>query len=456
MDWMGEPTSFKTISIDMVNHTRQILEKMIEIQNEQNLRTGGYEAFMKYHGEKVPHVVETFTWGITKCLTPKTLNKPDFEWVKASLIKSPHDFHHLAKIMQLTQTKLDAFVCVTEVMDDRIITHDMLNHKAEWQDAFPLDHFNKRYSKGGKYNITKQPVLKGKSNTQSFDSSCKHCDESQLKEREDSIRSDTLESEELFATLFGRANWLAMKAPSLAPAERKQEGKEQKSEERPEESTPPPFVSSKRYEASSIKMNPYLLKIDVTTIINLNLSHSNMDDFGANIVANLLKRGSLPNLKYLDVSDNNITPPGEGFFARALKNEAVQDIIITIKKYSTDLGQQVIRPALKEFIEYAGKHGVDITNLVTNKGAVEYLKDGGKIVGNLILGYGKCTYKVIEVLTLDLTAPGLTVDYLIEKSGKGALKKANFQLCIAMETYDAFVSPEGVDLAIQAIELLGE
>ena len=29
-----------------------------------------------------------------------------------------------------------------------------------------------------------------------------------------------------------------------------------------------------------------------------------MDDVGANIVSNLLKRGSLPNLKSLDVSDN--------------------------------------------------------------------------------------------------------------------------------------------------------
>jgi hypothetical protein len=106
--------------------------------------------------------------------------------------------------------------------------------------------------------LIKQPMPSGESNTQ-------------LRKIEDSIRSDTLESEELFATLFGRVNWSGMKARSLAPTERKEEGKQEKREERIEESTPPPFVSSKRYEEGSIKINPYLLKVDVTTIINLNL-----------------------------------------------------------------------------------------------------------------------------------------------------------------------------------------
>ena len=262
MDWMGEPASFKTTSIDMVNHTRQILEKMIEIQNEKNLRHGDYDDFIGYHSEQVPHVIETFTWGITKCLTPKTLNKADFEWVKDSLIKSPHDYHHLARIMQLTQTKLDAFVCVTEVMDDRIITHDMLNYKAEWQDAFPLDHFNNRYSKGGKENITKELIVTGKTNTKTFDSGCKHCEESQF--------------------------------------------------------------------AHFLNVLSILEKNDVTAMNNLNLSNSDMDDCDASILAKLIKQGSLPNLKVLDVSGNQITPTGEGFFAQALESVKVTSISIVL------------------------------------------------------------------------------------------------------------------------------
>ena len=53
-----------------------------------------------------------------------------------------------------------------------------------------------------------------------------------------------------------------------------------------------------------------------------------MGDGDAKVMATLLKQGSLPNLKVLDVSGNQITATGEGFFTRALKNETVQDIII--------------------------------------------------------------------------------------------------------------------------------
>jgi hypothetical protein len=142
------------------------------------------------------------------------------------------------------------------------------------------------------------------------------------------LSHDKLESEELFAALFGRDNWSRMGARGQAQEERKDGGRE----ERPEEFSVIPFVSAKRYEGASIKMNPYLLQVDVTTIINLDLSHSNMDDVGANIVSNLLKLRSLPNLKKLNVSDNQITPTGEGFLARAMQDKNVQDMILLTKK----------------------------------------------------------------------------------------------------------------------------
>ena len=54
-----------------------------------------------------------------------------------------------------------------------------------------------------------------------------------------------------------------------------------------------------------------------------------------------------------------------------------------------------------------------------------------------------------------MTAPSLTIDYLVEQSGKKVLKQGNFQICVAMETYDAFVSQEGLDLAVKAVDLIG-
>ena len=331
MDWMGEPASFKTTSIDMVNYTRQILEKMSAIQNEKNLRVGGYEALIKYHGEEVPHVIETFTWGITKCLTPKVLNKTDFEWVKGSLIESPHDYHHLARIMQLTQTKLDAFVCVTEVMDDRIITHDMLNHKAEWQDAFPLGHFNKRYPKGGKENITKQLDLAGKANTQPFDSSCKHCEESQF--------------------------------------------------------------------AYFLNTQSFLQKADITTMVELNLSRSNLGDGDARIMAKLLKQGSLPNLTSLDVSGNQFSGVGNTYFAQAAKNvqQPIKILVDTIvnglqKQLALGFGSKEAKQnVIKDWLKVGQDNGIDVKNVTVSKDISSKIDNTFNLTGNFLFGWAKCS-----------------------------------------------------------------
>lgn len=387
VDWMGEPASFKTTSIDMVNHTRQILEKMIEIRDEQSIRTGGYEALIKYQGDKVPHVVETFKWGVTKCLAPKTLNKEDFEWVKDSLTDSPHDYHNLARIMQITQTKLDAFVCVNEVMDDRIITHDMINHKAEWQDAFPLGHFDKRYTKGGKEHITKESILNGKTNTQSFDSGCKQCEKSQFNH----------------------------------------------------------FLNTQSI----------LQKNDVTTMTKLDLSHSDIDDGNARILAELIKQGNFLNLNSLNVSDNQITATGYGVLMNSLKT-LPHDIILTLEKYSTNLGQKVIKPALKHFVKYATEQGVDTTDVATNKGGLGYLMDTLKIIGNIAVGVTKCSNTLIEVLLLDTTAPSMVKGFGLEVYGSTVAKKVDFRVCVALEVYDGIVSTEGVDLAVKAVDLIGD
>lgn len=355
MDWMGEPESFKTTSIDMVNHTRQILEKMIEIQDEKNLRHGDYDDFIGYHSEQVPHVIETFTWGITKCLTPKTLNKADFEWVKASLIKSPHDYHHLARIMQLTQTKLDAFVCVTEVIDDRIITHDMLNHKAEWQDAFPLGHNNRYSIKGWKENITKELVVTGKANTKTFDSGCKHCEESQF--------------------------------------------------------------------AHFLNVLSILEKNDVTAMTNLNLSNSDMDDCDASILAKLIRQGSLPNLKNLDVSDNQITPTGEGFFAQAL--ESVKVTSITIVLTAKNSFKELFDFLKTGFNYYANEFHIE--QIAVDVETQKYLTNCQKTGANAVLGGLGGLTKCSPLLTKD-----------------GYVGVGNFFVCLGKEIGISLLQPESL------------
>ena len=191
-------------------------------------------------------------------------------------------------------------------------------------------------------------------------------------------------------------------------------------------------------------------RADFTTITKLNLSNSGMRDHNAYTLANTLT--VLPNLKYLDVSGNDITHTGEGFFAKTLQSPMVQNIIVTIKKYTTDLGQEVIKPALKLFIEHAKENGVDTTNIATNKNAFVYMNDMINIKSNFLIGFTKCEtgYSYLE--------NGVTVEDLATEAAltHRAMKYIAPLVCIYEALDGAFTTPEGVALVIKGLELLGD
>jgi tetratricopeptide (TPR) repeat protein len=195
---------------------------------------------------------------------------------------------------------------------------------------------------------------------------------------------------------------------------------------------------------------PYLSKVST-----IDLSNKQIDDKGAKLLADSLANGRFPHLKTLRLEGNKITDEGHGFLIDSLKTLS-QHIVVKLKKYSADLGQKVIKPALKEFIKYAQEQGIDTSHIVTDKPTIEYLKDVGIIGKNILFGVAKCNYTLLEILTLDTTLPSVVTDIAIEKSGSKVLKKGNLQVCIGLEVYDAFVSTEGADLAIKAVELIGE
>ncbi len=196
-------------------------------------------------------------------------------------------------------------------------------------------------------------------------------------------------------------------------------------------------------------------QLDLNNISNLNLSNNQIGDDGVKLLADSLAKGEMPKLKVLHLHGNKITDEGQGFLIDSLKAIS-QHIVIKFKKYSTDLGQKTIKPALKEFIKYAQEKGIDTTHISTDKPTLEYLKDVGIIGKNIVFGVAKCNYTLLEILTLDTTLPSVVTDIAIENSGSKVLKKGNVQVCIGLEVYDAFVSTEGVDLAIKAVELIGE
>lgn len=195
---------------------------------------------------------------------------------------------------------------------------------------------------------------------------------------------------------------------------------------------------------------PYLSKVST-----IDLSNKQIDDKGAKVLANSLSNGRFPHLKTLRLEGNKITDEGQGFLIDSLKAIS-QHIVIKFKKYSTDLGQKTIKPALKEFIKYAQEKGIDTTHISTNKPTLEYLKDVGIIGKNIVFGVAKCNYTLLEILTLDTTLPSVVTDIAIEKSCSKILKKGNVQVSIGLEIQDAFVSTEGGSLAIKAVELIVE
>ena len=231
----GSDISFKTTGSVMLEH-------MIRLCQNKN------------------HDAEDFTWGITKCLTARSeidsLSAADIEYIKGTS-------HFPSKAVISLTKKLQVFLGVAEVLENSIISHDMLKHEGSFTALYGRENW---WGLGTRGLLPDEPtekdVSKGGTKTQIFDSSCKHCEESQF--------------------------------------------------------------------AHFLNVLSILEKNDVTAMTNLNLSNSDMDDCDASILAKLIRQGNLPNLKILDVSGNQITTTGEGYFAKALESVKVTSITIVL------------------------------------------------------------------------------------------------------------------------------
>lgn len=93
----------------------------------------------------------------------------------------------------------------------------------------------------------------------------------------------------------------------------------------------------------------------------INLSNNNIGDAAAGAIAWHLSNRLYPNLRSLDLSRNSITPTDYKCVAEAMKSTKVENLMITFVKQATLIGKEAIKSTLKTFIEYAKEQGVDTT-----------------------------------------------------------------------------------------------
>ena len=211
---------------------------------------------------------------------------------------------------------------------------------------------------------------------------------------------------------------------------------------------------------SIVKIEFILSKVDIMNVTSLDLSHSDINDFGAKFIADSLVKGDLPNLKHLDVSGNQISYEGNTKFAIGLQNMK-QDIKILINKIipidtiisgakkQSDLffgSKEEKHAIIKDYLKHAQNNGIDIQKVVVSKSIFNKLENTLKLYFNFQVGFAKC-----NIVPEDATsfAAGAIVAK-ISKKATGVITATDAVACY-FEVFDENASSqEGVQFMLDA------
>lgn len=196
---------------------------------------------------------------------------------------------------------------------------------------------------------------------------------------------------------------------------------------------------------------------------SLSLANNNITDTGAKYLADSLQKGKMSKLKTLHLEGNKFSPDGEGYLVKGMKVAPNNDLKITFVEAGTRLlgkteaiWKTATKFSLNKFLEHAEKRGIDTSHIATNKSTLDYILDISKITGKLVFGVAKCSSVLLEILSFDTTAPSIAKGITLDMYGTKAMKKVDLRVCVTMEIHESIVSSEGVDLAVKAIDLLGD
>jgi Leucine Rich repeat len=382
---------------------------------------------------------ENFMWGITKCLTPpsdiKRIDMMDYTVIKNGIV-----FVKGSESLQTLVQKIKIFICIAEVMEGGTISHDMLEYEGSLSESsIPVQLENV-----SSIEASQRQVIK------SFASSCKDCEEIR-------VARETLENEpdsrsKMTKKFMGggfRAAQLNLSHSDMDDGE---------------------VVTVANLVNCHL---PDLRHLDVSNnyityngqwslaysmgkkIVTLNISNNQIGDTGAQIFANALTSGHLPNLKSLDVSGNQITPTGEGYFAKALQNETVQDIIIFLYKfdqYSKLLAGSKLEKieAIQAKLAEAEAAGIDIQNMVVDKSFMSSVKDKWEIGKKALFSLGKCYVLYDDVQSY-------AADKIIAKVAPKLYSGVNAKDIVACGFHaieEAYISEEGVHQLMKELEVI--
>ena len=194
-------------------------------------------------------------------------------------------------------------------------------------------------------------------------------------------------------------------------------------------------------------------------ILRLDLSNNQIGDQGAKVIADGLANGVFPITKHINLSGNKITEGGEAQIIKGMKNASNTDLNVIFvnsgAKDTTPYWKKATKYLLDTYLKHAKNQGIDTEYVATNKSALDYILNVFKIGGNIGLGIVKCSNTLLEILSFDTNAPSITKGFALEMYGTKAMKKIDFRVCAVLEAHDGVVSDEGVELAVKAVELLG-
>ena len=144
----------------------------------------------------------------------------------------------------------------------------------------------------------------------------------------------------------------------------------------------------------------------------LNLSYTNIGDFGAEIISNVIAGGQLPATRAIDVSGNNITEVGQGYFVDALQN-LKQKIYITLVE-AQEASKDVVQRTIKVLLDIAESNGVETREVVSTYDTIQHCKKGfPNVAKNIVGGLVSCVIPVAKYTNLEeLTLQDVGTDLL--------------------------------------------